>query len=259
MYISQQNVYPTILPQQALGAVRHPGVHVGDRERGALGPGGHVIPVQRRDEVAAAVSRARRPGPPNSALTSRKASSRKFRARLMNAGSNPIEELTAVTAVSATNLWASGWVGNIDNENKLEPIILHSTGGAWSRVTAPNSASEGSRLNGITSDGADAVFAVGTTQDSNGSLLTLIEQFNGSSWKAIPSPDPGKQGSLTDNVLTAAGSAAGDIWAVGAFNKQGDCCDLPLAQAQNMRVTAGPGMGTMPPCSLTTGRFSDSG
>jgi len=147
----------------------------------------------------------------------------------VNAGPDPIEELTAVTAVSAANLWASGWVGNIDNENKLEPIILHSAGGAWSRVTAPNSGSEGSRLNGITSDGADDVFAVGTTQDSNGSLLTLIEQFNGSSWKAIPSPDPGKQGSLTDNVLTAAGSAAGDIWAVGAFNKQGDCCDLPLA------------------------------
>jgi hypothetical protein len=147
----------------------------------------------------------------------------------VNAGSNPIEELTAVTAVSATNLWASGWVGNIDNENKLEPIILHSTGGAWSRVTAPNAGSEGSRLNGITSDGADDVFAVGTTQDSNGSLLTLIEQFSGSSWKAIPSPDPGKTGSLTDNVLTAAGSGGGDIWAVGAYNKAGDCCDLPLA------------------------------
>jgi hypothetical protein len=28
---------------------------------------------------------------------------------------------------------------------------------------------------------------------------------------------------------------------------------------ENMRVTAGPGMGTMPLCSLTTGRFSDSG
>jgi hypothetical protein len=147
----------------------------------------------------------------------------------VNAGSDPIEELTAVTAVSASNLWASGWVGNIDNENKLEPIILHSTGGAWSDVTVPNSGSEGSRLNGITSDGADDVFAVGTTQDSNGSLLTLIEQFNGSSWKAIPSPDPGEQGSLTDNVLDAAGSATGDVWAVGAFNQKGDCCDLPLA------------------------------
>jgi len=147
----------------------------------------------------------------------------------VNAGSNPIEELTAVTAVSASDLWASGWVGNIDNENKLEPIIMHSAGGAWSAVTAPNPGSEGSRLNGITSDGADDVFAVGTTQDSNGSLLTLIEQFNGVSWKAIPSPDPGKQGSLTDNVLDAAGSAAGDIWAVGAFNHKGDCCDLPLA------------------------------
>jgi hypothetical protein len=147
----------------------------------------------------------------------------------VSAGPDPIEELTAVTAVSKSNLWASGWVGNIDNENKLEPIILHSTGSAWSAVTAPNKGSEGSRLNGITSDGADHVFAVGTTQDSNGSLLTLIEQFNGSSWKAIPSPDPGKQGSLTDNALTAAGSAAGDIWAVGAFNQHGDCCDLPLA------------------------------
>jgi hypothetical protein len=75
------------------------------------------------------------------------------------------------------------------------------------------------------------VFAVGTTQDSNGSLLTLIEQYNGSSWTAIPSPDPGKTGSLSDNVLTAAGSAASQVWAVGAFNKQGDCCDLPLALA----------------------------
>lgn len=147
----------------------------------------------------------------------------------VNAGPNPIEELTAVTAVSASNLWASGWVGNVNNQNKLEPIMLHWTGSAWSAVTVPNPGSEGSRLNGITSDGADDVFAVGTTQDDNGSLLTLIEQFNGSSWAAIPSPDPGRQGSLTDNVLSAAGSAANLVWAVGAFNKQGSCCDLPLA------------------------------
>jgi hypothetical protein len=147
----------------------------------------------------------------------------------INAGSNPIEELTAVTAVSASNLWASGWVGNIDNENKLEPIMLYWTGSAWSVIKVPNPGSEGSRLNGITSDGADDVFAVGTTQDSNGSLLTLIEQFNGSSWAAIPSPDPGKQGSLVDNVLDAAGTASNQIWAVGAFNKKGSCCDLPLA------------------------------
>jgi hypothetical protein len=147
----------------------------------------------------------------------------------VNAGPNPIEELTAVTAVTASDVWASGWVGNVDNENKLEPIMLHWTGSAWSVVTVPNPGSEGSRLNGITSDGADDVFAVGQTQEDNGSLLTLIEQFNGSTWTAISSPDPGRNGSLIDNVLSAAGSAASTIWAVGAFNKQGDCCDLPLA------------------------------
>jgi hypothetical protein len=152
----------------------------------------------------------------------------------VNAGPNPIEELTAVTAVSASDVWASGWVGNVNNENELEPIMLHWTGSAWSTVTVPNPGSEGSRLNGITSDGADDVFAVGQTQEENGSLLTLIEQFNGSTWTAIPSPDPGMNGSLTDNVLSAAGSAADDIWAVGAFNQKGHCCDLPLAMTATL-------------------------
>jgi hypothetical protein len=44
MYISQQNVYIAILPQQGLRAVRRRGVHVGGRERGVDydGRGGHA-------------------------------------------------------------------------------------------------------------------------------------------------------------------------------------------------------------------------
>ncbi len=47
--------------------------------------------------------------------------------------------MLGLTAIASNNVWAVGaissqtftsahWNGNIDNENKLEPIILHSTG-----------------------------------------------------------------------------------------------------------------------------------
>lgn len=146
----------------------------------------------------------------------------------VNAGPNPVEFLTGVTALSSTDVWASGYVANVDNENMLEPIMLNWTGSAWKTVTVPNPGSEGTRLNGITSTGKD-VFAVGTTQEENGSLLTLVEEFNGSSWATVPSPDPGQNGTLTDNVLTSAASAGGVVWAVGALNQAGQCCDLPLS------------------------------
>lgn len=147
----------------------------------------------------------------------------------VNAGANPTEWLTAATAVSPTDVWASGYAANVDNQNKLEPIVEKWNGSKWSLVSVPNPGSEGTRLNGITSAGPNEVLAVGTTQESNGSLLSLIERFNGTTWATIPSPDPGVNGNLSNNTLDAASAAGGRAWAVGAFNQKGQCCDLPLA------------------------------
>jgi hypothetical protein len=88
MYISQQNVYITILPQQALRAVRRQGVHVGDREREALGPGGTLYQCSVGPRLRPLHPEPADPGSPNSALSGRKASSRKFGARLMKARKN---------------------------------------------------------------------------------------------------------------------------------------------------------------------------
>jgi hypothetical protein len=56
------------------------------------------------------------------------------------------------------------------------------------------------------------VWAVGRT-DSNG-LTTLIEQWNGSTWQIVPSPNVGTQGS---GLSGAAALSDGEAWVVGTY------------------------------------------
>jgi alpha-tubulin suppressor-like RCC1 family protein len=144
-------------------------------------------------------------------------------------GPDPNRWLTGVTGVSATNVWASGYADNVNDENLRKPYVLHWNGTKWTLTLVPNPGTEGSNLAGITATGADNVVAVGTTVQDGGSLLTLTEQFNGTAWTAVPSPDPGNTLPVINNGLAAAASHSGRIWAVGYQNRPGQCCDQPLA------------------------------
>ena len=80
----------------------------------------------------------------------------------------------------------------------------------------PTLGSEGSRLNAIAVLSTSDAWAVGQTQESNGGILTLTEQFDGSTWKISASPDPGSLGKLVENTLQGVGSAGGEnLFAVG--------------------------------------------
>jgi hypothetical protein len=140
-------------------------------------------------------------------------------------GPNPTNNLTGVTAISATNVYASGYEANVNNQNLDKPYVLHWNGTAWSLVTLPNAGTEGSRLNAITSLSASDVWAVGTTMESDGALLTLAEHFNGTTWAIAPTPDPGQLGPTVDNGLTAAASPGQRVvWALGFKSTPGECC-----------------------------------
>ena len=144
-------------------------------------------------------------------------------------GPNPTNDLTGVTAISSTDVYASGFEANVNNQNLDKPYVLHWNGTAWSLVTLPNAGTEGSRLNAITSLSASDVWAVGTTMESDGALLTLAEHFNGTSWTIAPSPDPGQLGPTVDNGLAAASSPGhGIVWALGGKQTLGECCQQTL-------------------------------
>jgi hypothetical protein len=144
----------------------------------------------------------------------------------------PQNQLTGVSAAGPDDVWASGFANNVDKHNLDVPYTLHWNGKTWQMTKVPTVGSDGSRLDAIVVLSTTEAWSVGQTQESNGSLLTITEKFNGSAWKISPSPDPGSQGKLTVNTLQAVGSAGGgNLIAVGSQEIPGQLVNRTLAIA----------------------------
>lgn len=91
---------------------------------------------------------------------------------------------------SPNDIWAVGGAGNCTLAR--QPLVLHWDGQSWQPVKAPSFQS-GSQLSGISALGADDICAVGSidTKPIAGDSLTLVEHWNGQSWQAVPSLNPG--------------------------------------------------------------------
>ena len=141
--------------------------------------------------------------------------------------------LTGVSSDAAGDVWASGYAHNVHNQNSFhEPYVLRWTGTTWVMTKVPTLGTEGSMLNGIRVLSPADAWAVGQTQESNGAILTLTEQFNGKTWAVVPSPDPGISGTLKDNALDGVASAGGsNLFAVGSRATKGQSVNRTLAIA----------------------------
>jgi hypothetical protein len=117
--------------------------------------------------------------------------------------------LFGVSAVSASDAWAAGWVYGPGGENS-NTLILRWNGSRWARVPSPNpSGGSGFNvLNAVSVRSAADVWAVGGT-----GTATLIAHWNGARWSRVPSPSPGPTGSDVLNGVSAL--SASDAWAVG--------------------------------------------
>lgn len=122
-----------------------------------------------------------------------------------------MNDLSGITALSATDVWA---VGYHDGNNIVQTLIEHWNGTQWSAVTSPNTAS-GSFLNAVSAASANNAWAVGTSGTLFGVYDTLIEHWDGHAWSIVTSPSPGSAGSLLNGVVDLSGNAA---WAVGSYS-----------------------------------------
>ena len=95
------------------------------------------------------------------------------------------------------------------------PQRQHNSCGVWSTVSSPNPGTSYNSLNGVAAISANSIWAVGSHGNGNGSL-TLIEHWNGTQWKVVPSPNVNN--SLTDSLSGVIAIAANNIWAVGGYN-----------------------------------------
>ncbi len=116
-------------------------------------------------------------------------------------------ELTAVTAIAANDVWAVGVFR--DNNLILRTLIEHWDGTSWSIVPSPNVALLNMFLNGVAAVSSTDVWAVGQVFDT-GATLTL--HWDGTSWSIVPSPNGPANASVLSGVSAIA---TNDVWAVG--------------------------------------------
>jgi hypothetical protein len=118
--------------------------------------------------------------------------------------------LESVTCVSGSDCWAVG--GYLNSSGVTQTLIEQWNGLSWNIVTSPNNGTLGNELYSINCASASECWAAGYYTNGSGVLQTLIEQWNGTSWGIVTSPNNG----TSNNVLNAVTCAsASECWAVG--------------------------------------------
>jgi len=119
--------------------------------------------------------------------------------------------LNAVSAISATDVWAVGFTFGCDAQ--LQPLAMHWNGQNWKVVMTPVLPFDNNALNGVQAWAPDNVYAVGYQTASNGATQTLVEHWDGTNWTIVDSPNKNNTGNI---LFATSGSSPSDMWAVGA-------------------------------------------
>ena len=102
------------------------------------------------------------------------------------------------------------------NPATYRSLILRWNGGAWAPAPHP-SFTRNHALRGVAAPAADDAWAVGTRQVASGSLVTLVERWDGTNWSVVASPNPNPGGLNELNGVASVPSAPGTVWAVGSY------------------------------------------
>lgn len=139
--------------------------------------------------------------------------------------------LTAVAAVSSTDVWAVGGSGS--QRGSGQPVIEQWNGTQWNAVSPASTTALYSILYSVAVVSANDVWAVGW-QGINGVAYTLIEHWNGTQWNVVKGSGPGP---VSNSLLSVTAVSASDIWAVGYYQSS-DYMDHSLTEHWNGKVWA---------------------
>jgi hypothetical protein len=132
--------------------------------------------------------------------------------------------LFGVAAISSTSAWAAGSYVRHDaaGQHRYRTLVEHWNGRAWNvqpspNATNPNNPRNRSFLYGVDATSATDAWAAGiqVTGTVEYGSRTLIERWNGKSWKVLPSPAVHGPYSVLNGVAATSGTNA---WAVGSGN-----------------------------------------
>jgi hypothetical protein len=119
--------------------------------------------------------------------------------------------LNGVSALTPTEAWAVG--SSLDASFSGRTLIQRWNGRSWSIVPSPNPSEDGvgSNLLGVAAASPTDVWAVGDVDTGEFVMGTLVEHWDGASWRVVESPTV-PEGALLGNVAV---KGSGTAWAVG--------------------------------------------
>ena len=126
--------------------------------------------------------------------------------------------LTGVAATSARNAWAVGSYARHPGESYAAPLVEHWDGRVWRQVpfaSPPHGPYGLVTLNAIAATSARDAWVVGSYWPSG--VAPLIEHWDGTTWRQVPSPSPNRGFELAGVTAISASNA----WAVGASSTTG--------------------------------------
>jgi hypothetical protein len=120
--------------------------------------------------------------------------------------------LAGVAAIAPNDAWAVGYA--FDASGGGETLAFHWDGSTWTSVKTPAMSGRVPVFTSVYAVSAKDVWAAGYSTDESGNTLApLVENWNGKVWTVKATPNLGTYGS---EFATISGSAANDIWAIGA-------------------------------------------
>jgi hypothetical protein len=119
--------------------------------------------------------------------------------------------LYGITKVSPDDVWVAGYT------SKTTPLVERWNGHSWRVIPSTLPAGSAGAFLGLAGLSDTNMWAAGLLFQPTGVERTLIEHWNGSTWKITASPTPSSKSGVISSVLfgiTASSSSA--AWAVGA-------------------------------------------
>lgn len=130
----------------------------------------------------------------------------------LNAPNAIYSDLGSIAAVDASDIWVAGSSESYASYT-TSTLVERWSGSSWQIVPSPNVGTHGSVLSGIAAVSAGELWAVGSYIDPSDFLpRTLIERWNGKTWRVAKSPDPGAVEDLLHGVAVVGTTA----WSVGS-------------------------------------------
>ena len=125
-----------------------------------------------------------------------------------------------VSALTANDVWAVGTVG------LGATFIEHYDGATWRVVPSPTPGNGQTVLEGVVALAPDDVWAVGwfvENLNQDRPRKTLVEHWDGTSWKVVPSPNVGGANTqaFSNQLQGITAVSANDLWAFGATDALG--------------------------------------